>query len=703
MNRFGGRFATSDRITTASGSEGGLSERRSRTLFYAQPYRTHKRTDVAPTFVPKTWKMEGWYNTKPVNEKWRNPCLHPRPFINYDHPKRTFLKRSITPPWPKTYKQKGNRNIRPPDGPPSRKYRWESRITHEVNKRPAKVVHKMVTTEKRRDPWGCKMDGDEGGRGPNFGKAYKPSTNSTSAHWEKAAQLHEILTDVKGKIAAKAKEDAQKRQAALLKSKELKRPTSEKNHRKDRNGVGKCETHLGSKGQVEFALSVDATQQKSRASRNSGKETSSQEEGSRSGGAVLTSDYPPGTVLKLTPKLSAGENQRRKMHNLRKGRPAEEKLYVPIDEHRHFVDAPTSKRVAVGETKFDKLPKPLKRHIQKSLLEKGSDASLIAAMEKEAEEEAELTKEEKKKGPDKRTIDRLSKPKHKEKKPEYQGYLPPVLTRMERKILPTQVAPPGKKKAVARGGGEGGVGGRGGGGGSGGKLRQGQGTKLPPVVKKKEKQISGRLSGKSKHEPQPSFAEMEKTVRARDEETYQALATKLDNNRLKTGGNRNATGDTSNNAEIVADAYLEEISASVVANAMRGQSTDGNWTDEVVDATTTSPFTTQILTKTEPEKASTSSASTRTASTNSNSSASKSTSRKIDRSRLQNSASGNVVLPPIDSAKDKAPSKKRRHMVRLSSASRPKEVAPRIVVERPAFTKGLNAKRGLVSSKAGLY
>merc|ERR1712087_860821 len=109
-----------------------------------------------------------------------------------------------------------------------------------------------------------------------------------------------------------------------------------------------------------------------------------------------------------------------------------------------------------------------------------------------------------------------------------------------------------------------------------------------------------------------------------------------DNNRLKTGGNRNATGDTSNNAEIVADAYLEEISASVVANAMRGQSTDGNWTDEVADAKTTSPFTTQILTKTEPEKASTSSASTRTATTNSNSSASKSTLRKIDRSRLQN-------------------------------------------------------------------
>ena len=47
--------------TRSDGADGSLSsEGQSRTLFYAQPYRTHKGTDSAPTFVPKTWKIQGW-------------------------------------------------------------------------------------------------------------------------------------------------------------------------------------------------------------------------------------------------------------------------------------------------------------------------------------------------------------------------------------------------------------------------------------------------------------------------------------------------------------------------------------------------------------------------------------------------------------------------------------------------------------------
>ena len=325
---------------------------------------------------------------------------------------------------------------------PSRKYRWETRITHEVNKKPVRATHKMITKEKRRDPWGRPVEEED------------EEENGDSTRWKHGVRLHEILGGVKAEIAAKTSEEARKRQAALLKPK-----SEDAAARRNKGGkstptalkrrVAKCETHLGSNQRVEYALPVDAP-----AARSSGasqaafksrksdvsdrKERGEEEEngdgggdgGVRGSGVARTSSergraavasHPPGTVLKLTPKYSAVENQQRKMHNLRKGRPAEEKLLLPIDEQRHFSAAPTRRRVAVGERKFDDLPDPLRRHIETSLLDKSSEASLMRRREEEeAMEEEERRRRENQRPPDKATIDRLATPKYRAKRHEHE-------------------------------------------------------------------------------------------------------------------------------------------------------------------------------------------------------------------------------------------------------------------------------------------
>jgi len=660
MSRFRNRGGKGEAGSSYYGSD--ASDRPSRTLFYAQPYRIHKPADPAPTFVPKTWKIDGWYNTKGVNEQWRNPFLHPRPFITYDNPKRPFLKRSITPPWPKTYKARGNRGIKPPEGMPSRKYRWESRITHEVNKKPARVTHKMITSEKPRDPWGRKMTEDEKSR------------------WRDDARLHEILDDVKEDIAAKTTQEARKRQAELLRRSKSKEEAMggggggklKKNHRL-MAGVGRCETYLGSQHRVEYALPVDSRgpgvasptssrsevrmeARESRGSRGGSGDVRGKGSvrGSGSGGGYKAADYPPGTMLKLTPKLSANEDQQRKMHNLRKGRPAEEKLYLPIDEQRHFTEKPTRKRLAVGERKFRDLPKPLKKHIQTSLLDKSSEMSILRRQEEEREEKARLREERRnRKPPDPQTIERLAKPKWMAKKHVYQGYLPPVLTRMEKKIHPSQVAglatkPPGGAK-------------------SGGNVQNKEKTKLPPVVRKKEAHLTGKRSARSarRKEPPPTFSTMDAEVKARENEADRAMA-----RARPRQANRNAspTFDALTNAEVEADAFLDELSASVVAKALHVDDKDaGNWNNHSLTSPEADSLTSLVVFVEGEEGGG-------------------------GGGRAGGGGGGarggKVCLPPIGQIKEKTPSgdvNKRRQ--RSSIRSRPKgdvESAPRLVVPRVA-------------------
>lgn len=401
------------------------------TLFRAKPYRYLKKPELAPTFVPKTWKIKGWYNSGSTNKKWNPTFMHPRPFITYD--KSPFLKRSITPPWPKLYKEPNNK-VRPPKQPPSRKWKWETTVTNEINKKVPKAEHVLVNKDRKRDPWGRKYKEEEG----------------EVPKWKKSARLQEIMEETKEDMARKAAEDARK-QAEILAKKQWSRPVGGRQPLKKNVPTAKCVTALSSREKVEFAIpdSYDPSQamhSKGDIGRKETALTQASRTSIRSKNSTLYSSmseapptrrysHPAGTVLKLTPKISPAEDQQRKMHNLRRGRPCEQKLYVDVEDQRHFARKPTPKLIDVKEKKFEETPKPLRKHIRRSLLDNPSEASMERLKEAQKEEERRRRREMRErrhmKGPDQAAMDRLATPKHqREKLEERKGSTAKTRTRL---------------------------------------------------------------------------------------------------------------------------------------------------------------------------------------------------------------------------------------------------------------------------------